>query len=43
MQATSYNNLEKQYGANNYKPLDVILCRREGVWVRDVAESILFS
>ncbi len=25
MQVTSYINLEKQYGANNYKPLDVIL------------------
>ena len=25
MQASTYNNLEKQYGANNYKPLDVML------------------
>jgi len=24
MQATSYINLEKQYGANDYKPLDVM-------------------
>jgi hypothetical protein len=24
MQPTSYINLEKQYGANNYKPLDVM-------------------
>lgn len=36
MPATSYINLEKQLGANNYKPLDVILCRGEGVWVWDV-------
>lgn len=36
MPTTSYINLEKQLGANNYKPLDVILCRGEGVWVWDV-------
>ena len=24
MQVTSYINLEKQYGVNNYKPLDVM-------------------
>ncbi len=28
--------LENQYGAHNYKPLDVVLCRGEGVWVWDV-------
>jgi ornithine--oxo-acid transaminase len=36
MQATSYINLEKQYGANNYNPLDVILSKGEGIWVWDV-------
>lgn len=36
MQVTSYINLEKQYGANNYKPLDVILCKGKGIWVWDV-------
>ena len=28
--------LENTYGAHNYKPLDVVLCRGEGVWVWDV-------
>lgn len=28
--------LEKQYNANNYKPLDVVLARGEGIWVWDV-------
>jgi len=28
--------LENKYGAHNYKPLDVVLCRGEGVWVWDV-------
>ena len=36
MQTSLYINLEKQYGAKNYKPLDVILSRGEGVWVWDV-------
>jgi ornithine--oxo-acid transaminase len=31
-----YIALEKQYGANNYKPIDVVLERGEGVWVWDV-------
>lgn len=29
-------NLEKKYGANNYKPLDVILEKGNGVWVEDI-------
>jgi len=29
-------NLEKEYGANNYAPLDVVLTKGEGVWVEDV-------
>lgn len=28
--------LEKRYGVNNYKPLDVVIERAEGVWVYDV-------
>ncbi len=28
--------LEKEYGATNYKPLDVVLTRGEGIWVWDV-------
>ena len=31
-----YLKLENEYGAHNYKPLDVILTRGEGVWVWDV-------
>jgi ornithine--oxo-acid transaminase len=31
-----YIALEKQYGANNYKPLNVVLTRGEGIWVWDV-------
>jgi ornithine--oxo-acid transaminase len=33
---TLYIELENKYGAHNYKPLDVVLCRGEGVWVWDV-------
>jgi ornithine--oxo-acid transaminase len=32
-----YIGLENQYGASNYKPLDVVLCRGRGVWVEDVS------
>ena len=32
---SDYIQLEEQYGAHNYKPLDVILSRGEGVWVWD--------
>jgi ornithine aminotransferase len=31
-----YINLEDQYGAHNYKPLDVVLSKGKGVWVEDV-------
>jgi ornithine--oxo-acid transaminase len=31
-----YITLEKQFGANNYKPLDVVIERGEGIWVWDV-------
>ena len=36
MNSSEYINLEDEYGAHNYHPLDVILCRGEGVWVYDV-------
>jgi len=31
-----YLYLENQYGANNYKPLDVVITKGQGVWVEDV-------
>jgi ornithine--oxo-acid transaminase len=31
-----YSKIESKLGANNYKPLDVVLNRGEGVWVWDV-------
>ena len=36
MEAKHYINLETQYGANNYKPLDVVITKGQGVWVEDV-------
>jgi ornithine--oxo-acid transaminase len=36
MKQQDYIRLEEQYGAHNYKPLDVILSRGQGVWVWDV-------
>ncbi|PLY06043.1 MAG: ornithine--oxo-acid transaminase [Desulfuromonas sp.] len=36
MQTADYIDLENVYGAHNYKPLDVVLCRGEGAWVWDV-------
>jgi ornithine--oxo-acid transaminase len=35
-EARRYIELEDQLGAHNYKPLDVVLTRGEGVWVTDV-------
>ncbi len=32
----TYIDLENQYGAHNYHPLDVVIERAEGVWVYDV-------
>jgi len=29
-------DLENEFGAHNYHPLDVVLCKGEGVWVYDV-------
>ena len=34
--ATDFINLEHRFGAQNYKPLDVVLSRGEGVYVWDV-------
>jgi ornithine--oxo-acid transaminase len=36
MTSQDYIDLENQYNAKNYKPLDVVLERGEGVWVYDV-------
>jgi ornithine--oxo-acid transaminase len=36
MKSEDYIGLENKYGANNYKPLDVVLTRGEGIWVWDV-------
>jgi len=36
MDPAFYIGLEEQFGAHNYKPLDVVLARGEGVWVWDV-------
>ncbi|NJD59613.1 MAG: aminotransferase class III-fold pyridoxal phosphate-dependent enzyme, partial [Anaerolineae bacterium] len=36
MNSKEYIQLEEQYGAHNYHPLDVVLTRGEGVWVYDV-------
>jgi len=36
MNTQEYIELEEQYGAHNYHPLDVIITRGEGVWVYDI-------
>jgi ornithine--oxo-acid transaminase len=36
MDSTTLIDIEGQYGAHNYLPLDVVLQRGEGVWVYDV-------
>ena len=36
MKTQDYIDLENQYGANNYAPLDVVITKGEGVWVEDV-------
>ncbi len=35
MKSTQFIELEKEFGAHNYKPLDVVIDRGEGVWVYD--------
>lgn len=37
MDSQYFIDLEKKFGANNYKPLDVVLSTGAGVWVEDVA------
>ncbi len=32
----TYIDLENQYGAHNYKPLEVVIAKASGVWVEDV-------
>ena len=36
MDTKHFINLETQYGANNYKPLDVVITKGQGIWVEDV-------
>ncbi|UCD82840.1 MAG: ornithine--oxo-acid transaminase [Desulfobacterales bacterium] len=36
MDSCEYIRIEEQYGAHNYRPLDVVLSRGQGVWVWDV-------
>ena len=36
MNTSDYINLEEQYGAHNYHPLDVVIEKGEGIWVYDV-------
>jgi len=36
MNTQDYLNIEDQYGAHNYHPLPVVLCKGDGVWVWDV-------
>jgi ornithine--oxo-acid transaminase len=36
LQTREFVELENQYGAHNYHPLDVVIERAEGVWVYDV-------
>ncbi len=36
MKTQNYIDMEDQYGAHNYKPLDVVLSKGEGVWVWDI-------
>jgi ornithine--oxo-acid transaminase len=37
MDPLEYIRLEETFGAHNYKPLDVVLTRGQGIWVWDVA------
>jgi ornithine--oxo-acid transaminase len=36
MKTQDFINMEEQYGAHNYHPLDVVIEKAEGVWVYDV-------
>ena len=37
--AKSFIDLENEFGANNYKPLDVVLARGQSIWVWDVKDN----
>lgn len=39
MKTQAFIELENQFGAHNYKPLDVVLCRGQGIWVWDVEDN----
>lgn len=39
MYPQDYMDLEEKYGANNYKPLDVVLSEGKGIWVWDVEKK----
>ncbi len=39
MQSSNYIEVEQRLGAHNYKPLDVVLTRGQGVWVWDVEDN----
>jgi len=39
MKHEDYISMEEQFGAHNYKPLDVVLKRGQGVWVWDVNDK----
>jgi len=41
MQSIDYIGLENQYGAQNYRPLDVVLSHGQRVWVLDKIEAVL--
>jgi ornithine--oxo-acid transaminase len=36
MNTKEYIDIEEEYGAHNYHPLDVVIARGEGIWVYDV-------
>lgn len=36
MNTQEYIEIEEKYGAHNYKPLDVVIHKAEGIWVYDV-------
>ena len=36
MKTQDFIDMEEEYGAHNYHPLDVVIERAEGVWVYDV-------
>ena len=36
MNTKEYIDLEDQYGARNYHPLDIVIAEASGVWVEDV-------